>query len=138
MPFEEAAKRQLLNIASLPFIYKWIAAMPDVHLDKGATIGSVVATTRAIIPAPAAVGVDLGCGMMAVKTSLNAGQLPDNLSAVRSAIEQAVPHGRSKRLGKSTHDVGAWGDLPDDVMTAQQDLVEIVHTLKQVVCVKGR
>ncbi|MGR9117256.1 MAG: RtcB family protein [Gammaproteobacteria bacterium] len=122
VPFEEAAKRQLLNIAGLPFIYKWIAAMPDVHLGKGATIGSVVATTRAIIPA--AVGVDLGCGMMAVKTSLTAGQLPDNLSAVRSAIEQAVPHGRSKRLRKSTRDVGAWGDLPDDVLAAWAPLAE--------------
>ncbi|WP_031435161.1 RtcB family protein [Methylomarinum vadi] len=120
--FEDAAKRQLLNIAQLPFIYKWIAAMPDVHLGKGATIGSVVATTKAVIPA--AVGVDLGCGMMAVKTSLDAGQLPDNLSAVRSAIEQAVPHGRSKRLRKSTRDIGAWGDLPDDVMAAWKPLSE--------------
>ncbi len=120
VPFEDAAKRQLLNIASLPFIYKWVAAMPDVHLGKGATIGSVVATTRAVIPA--AVGVDLGCGMMAVKTSLRAGQLPDNLSGVRGAIEQAVPHGRSKRLRRNARDVGAWGELPDDVIAAWMPL----------------
>ena len=116
VPFEEAARQQLLNISKLPFIYKWIAAMPDVHLGKGATIGSVVATTDAIIPA--AVGVDIGCGMMAVKTALQAEQLPDNLSGVRSAIEQAVPHGRSKRIRKSTRDIGAWGELPEDVVSA--------------------
>ena len=64
--FEAEAKKQLQNIAELPFIYKWIAAMPDVHLGKEATIGSVIPTTKAVIPS--AVGVDIGCGMMAVKT----------------------------------------------------------------------
>ncbi|CAG1021433.1 partial RNA-splicing ligase RtcB, partial [Patescibacteria group bacterium] len=68
--FDDNSKRQLLNIASLPFIHKWVAAMPDVHLGKGATIGSVIPTSGAVIPA--AVGVDLGCGMMATKTSLTA------------------------------------------------------------------
>ncbi len=120
VPFEQAAKQQLINISRLPFVYKWIAAMPDVHLGKGATIGSVVATIGAIIPA--AVGVDIGCGMMAVKTALKADQLPDNLSAVRSAVEQAVPHGRSARLRKGGRDVGAWKDLPDDVLTAWKPL----------------
>src|SRR5262245_60365230 len=62
---EDDAKKQLLNIASMPFIYKWVAVMPDVHLGKGATIGSVIPSHKAIIPA--AVGVDLGCGMMAVQ-----------------------------------------------------------------------
>jgi tRNA-splicing ligase RtcB (3'-phosphate/5'-hydroxy nucleic acid ligase) len=114
--FEDAARQQLINISRLPFIYKWLAVMPDVHLGKGATIGSVVATTDAIIPA--AVGVDLGCGMMAVKTGLRAEQLPDNLAAVRSAIEQAVPHGRSKRMRQNGRDVGAWCDLPSDVVSA--------------------
>ena len=112
VPFEDAAKQQLINISKLPFIYKWVAAMPDVHLGKGATIGSVVPTLNAIIPA--AVGVDIGCGMMAVKTSLTAEQLPDNLHGIRSAIEAAVPHGRSKRL-RGTRDKGAWGELPEDV-----------------------
>ncbi|MGE0786950.1 MAG: RtcB family protein [Sandaracinaceae bacterium] len=108
---EADAKRQLANVASLPFVHKWVAAMPDVHWGMGATIGSVIPTTRAIIPA--AVGVDLGCGMMAVRTSLDASQLPDSLARVRTAIEAAVPHGRS--AGRTKRDKGAWGDVPDDV-----------------------
>ena len=106
VPFEDAAREQLLQTASLPFIHKWVAAMPDVHLGLGATVGSVVATTRAIIPA--AVGVDIGCGMMAVETSLVASQLPDDLAPLRRAIEAAVPHGRSDNGGKN--DRGAWHD----------------------------
>src|SRR5262249_41295655 len=102
---EDDAKRQLLNIAAMPFIYKWIAVMPDVHLGKGATIGSVIPSRKAIIPA--AVGVDIGCGMMAVKTSLNAVDLPDNLQKIRNAIENAVPHGRTNNGGK--RDRGALG-----------------------------
>ena len=108
VPVEEAAKKQLMNIATLPFIYRWIAVMPDVHLGKGATVGSVIPTQKAIIPA--AVGVDIGCGMMAVRTSLNASQLPDDLHALRSAIEQAVPHGRTDNGGRN--DRGAWSRPP--------------------------
>src|SRR5688500_7427848 len=89
VPLEDAAKQQLLNIATLPFIFRWIAVMPDVHLGKGATVGSVIPTKKAIIPA--AVGVDIGCGMMAVRTSLSANELPDDLHALRSGIERAVP-----------------------------------------------
>jgi tRNA-splicing ligase RtcB (3'-phosphate/5'-hydroxy nucleic acid ligase) len=107
VPVDEAAKQQLQNLASLPFIYKWLAVMPDVHLGKGATIGSVVPTERAIIPA--AVGVDIGCGMMAVQTSLRARDLPDSLREVRSSIEAAVPHGRTSNRGR---DRGAWGEPP--------------------------
>ena len=70
VPVEDAARQQLLNVAQLPFIYKWVAAMPDVHLGIGATVGSVIPTSGAIIPA--AVGVDIGCGMMAVQTTLHA------------------------------------------------------------------
>jgi tRNA-splicing ligase RtcB (3'-phosphate/5'-hydroxy nucleic acid ligase) len=69
VPLEDAARQQLLNVARLPFIYKWVAAMPDVHWGIGATVGSVIPTKGAIIPA--AVGVDIGCGMMAVQTSLH-------------------------------------------------------------------
>ena len=103
--FEEQAREQLRNIASLPFIFKHIAAMPDVHLGKGATIGSVVATKGAIIPA--AVGVDIGCGMNAVRLSLTANDLPDSLVNVRGMIERMVPvgheyHNRS-RLGSKWH-----------------------------------
>ena len=88
---EDAAKDQLKNIANLPFVHHHVAAMPDVHLGIGATIGSVIPTHKAIIPA--SVGVDIGCGMMAVETSLKAEQLPDNLRQLRSAIESAVPVG---------------------------------------------
>src|SRR6202171_1074283 len=91
VPLEDAARKQLLNAAQLPFIFKWIAAMPDVHWGRGATVGSVIATKGAIIPA--AVGVDIGCGMMAVRTSLHARHLPDDLYAIRMAIEAAVPVG---------------------------------------------
>lgn len=121
VPFDENAKQQLLNIAKMPFIHKWVAAMPDVHLGKGATIGSVIPTVGAVIPA--AVGVDLGCGMMAVKTSLTATQLPDSLLAIRHAIEKAVPHGRSKHA-RGRRDKGSWGDIPDDVATAWKPLDE--------------
>ena len=80
VPVEEEAKRQLANTARMPFIYKHMAAMPDVHLGKGSTIGSVIPTLGAIIPA--AVGVDIGCGMMAAKTTLAASDLPDIASVV--------------------------------------------------------
>ncbi|HEX7152113.1 MAG TPA: RtcB family protein [Thermoanaerobaculia bacterium] len=105
---EDAARQQLLNVARLPFIYKWVAAMPDVHWGMGATVGSVIPTKKAIIPA--AVGVDIGCGMMAVRTTLHANQLPDSLREVRSAIEAAVPHGRTDNGGKN--DRGAWHEAP--------------------------
>lgn len=85
------SQEQLVNIATLPFIHKHVAAMPDVHLGKGATVGSVIATKNAIIPA--AVGVDIGCGMNAVKLSIKGNQLPDNLHDIRLAIEKAVPLG---------------------------------------------
>ena len=116
--FEEEARRQVLNVASMPFIHKWVAIMPDVHWGLGATIGSVIPTVGAIIPA--AVGVDIGCGMMAVQTSLTANDLPDNLKGVRSAIERAVPHGRTigrKRRGRS-RDEGSWGKTPASVDAA--------------------
>src|SRR6266542_2435285 len=108
VPLEDAARQQLLNVAQLPFIYKWVAAMPDVHWGIGATVGSVIPTRGAIIPA--AVGVDIGCGMMAVQTSLHANHLPDNLHGIRTAIEKAVPHGRTDNGGKN--DRGAWSDAP--------------------------
>ena len=118
VPVEDAAKKQLLNASNLPFIYKWIAAMPDVHLGKGATIGSVIPTKGAIIPA--AVGVDIGCGMIAVKTSLHATDLPDNLAPLRSAIEKAVPHG--KTFGK--RDEGAWHNPPAEADAAWSVLAD--------------
>jgi tRNA-splicing ligase RtcB len=88
---EDSALQQLRNLAAMPFIHKHIAAMPDVHWGMGATVGSVIAAKRAVIPA--AVGVDIGCGMMAVKTNLNTMDLPDNMGRVRCAIERSVPVG---------------------------------------------
>jgi tRNA-splicing ligase RtcB len=91
VPVEDEARRQLINIARLPFVYRHVAAMPDVHLGIGATVGSVIPTVGAVIPA--AVGVDIGCGMCAVRTSLRAEHLPDSLRDIRLAIEEAVPVG---------------------------------------------
>lgn len=105
---EDAAKQQLLNLSNMPFIHKHIVAMPDVHWGMGATIGSVIATKGAIIPA--AVGVDIGCGMMAQRTSLTATDLPDNLHNLRSAIESRIPHGRTNNGGVG--DRGAWHKIP--------------------------
>jgi tRNA-splicing ligase RtcB len=82
---------QLVNIANLPIVHHHVAAMPDVHLGIGATVGSVIPTLKAVIPA--AVGVDIGCGMNAVRTSLKASDLPDNLYQIRSRIEARVPVG---------------------------------------------
>ena len=95
--FEDGAREQVLNMARLPFFHKWVAVMPDVHAGKGATIGSVIPSVGAIVPA--AVGVDIGCGMMAVKTSLSSADLPDNLASIRVAIEATVPHGRTHHGG---------------------------------------
>lgn len=87
---EDSAMRQLQNTAGLPWI-KGLAVMPDVHYGKGATVGSVIAMKDAVCPA--AVGVDIGCGMSAVKTSLTANDLPGDLSGLRSQIERAIPVG---------------------------------------------
>lgn len=106
---EHEAIQQLLNVASLPIVHGHIAAMPDVHAGKGATVGSVIPTRQAIIPA--AVGVDIGCGMNAVCTTLRAANLPDSLRKLRSAIEAAVPtgfnqHPASRMRGSQLQRVG--------------------------------
>ena len=119
VPIEDAALKQLKNVASLPFIHKHVAVMPDVHWGMGATVGSVIPTVGAIIPA--AVGVDIGCGMMAVRTSIRAEHLPDDLSGIRSAIEAAVPHGRTDNGGRN--DKGAWaGEPPASAVTRWGEL----------------
>jgi tRNA-splicing ligase RtcB len=121
VPVEKEAKAQLANTAKMPFIYKHIAVMPDVHLGKGSTIGSVIPTLGAIIPA--AVGVDIGCGMMAAKTTLNARDLPDNLGPLRSAIEKAIPHGMThKTRGYKGRDEGSWQHPPSTVDAAWAQL----------------
>lgn len=111
--FDENAMKQLRNTAKLPFVFKHVAGMPDVHFGMGATVGSVVATKGAIVPA--CVGVDIGCGMMAVKTNLTASDLPDNLHKIRCEIESKVPHGRTNngQIG----DRGAWHDIPEYVQS---------------------
>lgn len=114
VPFDENARRQLENTARLPFIYKWVAAMPDVHCGIGATVGSVIATKGAIIPA--AVGVDIGCGMAAARTTLTASDLPDTLRPMREAVERSVPHGFT--AGRGRRDVGSWRDAPRRIAEA--------------------
>nr|WP_228254831.1 RtcB family protein [Aquirhabdus parva] len=120
VPVEEGAKSQLIKAAKMPFIYKWMAVMPDVHVGIGATIGSVIPTKGAIIPA--AVGVDIGCGMMAVKTSLTASDLPDNLSGLRTELERLIPHGMTPK--RSGRDRGSWHDAPERVDQAWAGLAD--------------
>src|SRR5580698_9212996 len=93
---------QLYNITTVPQV-AGVAVMPDVHLGIGATVGSVIAMRGAVCPA--AVGVDIGCGMTAVRTSLTAKDLPDDLSGLRSRIEAAIPVGRAAHEGSA--DLGA-------------------------------
>src|SRR6187431_775007 len=120
VPVEDGARKQLAAAARMPFVFSHVAAMPDVHVGIGATVGSVIPTKGAVIPA--AVGVDIGCGMMAARTSLVASDLPDNLEAIRSAIERAVPHGRS--VGRGGRDVGSWGEPPRAVVDAWASLAQ--------------
>jgi len=105
---EAEAQKQLLNLSTMPFVFKNIAVMPDAHKGMGSTVGTVIPTLGAIIPA--AVGVDIGCGMNAVRTSLTANDLPDSLGHIRAAIERAIPHGRTDNGGDN--DRGAWGEIP--------------------------
>jgi len=101
---ESDAIRQLKAVAALPWVAHHVAVMPDVHVGKGATVGSVIALRGAV--APAAVGVDVGCGMAAQKTSLKAADLPDSLQRLRFAIEKAVP------VGRAHHPHSVWEEEP--------------------------
>jgi tRNA-splicing ligase RtcB (3'-phosphate/5'-hydroxy nucleic acid ligase) len=114
VPVEPEARQQLAQLARLPVVWPHVAAMPDVHVGIGATVGSVVPTRHAIIPA--AVGVDIGCGMIATRTSLTAADLPDSLAGVRAEIERSVPHGRTTARGG--RDKGAWNDPPKTVASS--------------------
>lgn len=106
---EAAAEQQLRNTASLPFIYKHLAVMPDCHWGMGATVGSVLPTVGAIVPA--AVGVDIGCGMIAQRLpSVRLDSVYQHRKEIRAAIEAAVPHGRTDNGGKN--DRGSWSDPP--------------------------
>lgn len=124
VPVEAEAQRQLENAAKLPIVFSHVAVMPDVHYGIGATIGSVIPTLKAIIPA--AVGVDIGCGMIACKTTLVASDLPDNLGPLRSEIEKAVPHGMSPKQYRregSNRDKGSWENTPAAADAAWAQLV---------------
>jgi tRNA-splicing ligase RtcB len=132
---EDQARKQLDNIAAMPFIHKHVAIMPDCHWGMGATVGSVIPTRGAIIPA--AVGVDIGCGMMAVRTSLNASDLPDNLHGLRTEIESRVPHGRTDNGGEN--DRGAWGDtIPEPAIDIWSGLEKITAKHPKLTQAAGR
>ncbi len=125
VPVDEQAKSQLTDIARMPFVHSHLAVMPDVHVGKGATVGSVIATKGAIIPA--AVGVDIGCGMMAVQTTLKAKDLPESLASLRARIERAVPHGSVTVRGRAHK--GSWGNTPDSVATRWKTLEKRHETI---------
>ena len=114
---EDSALTQLKNLARLPFIHSnGVAVMPDVHAGIGSTVGTVIATDKAIIPA--AVGVDIGCGMNAVRLTLRAEQLPDNLGPIRDAIEKAVPLGKGGSVSQTMphqYPDGKMCDLADTI-----------------------
>src|SRR3954451_21467611 len=124
---DEKAREQLSRAAKMPFIFKHVAAMPDVHVGIGATVGSVVATKGAIIPA--AVGVDIGCGMMAVQTSLTASDLPDSLASLRTRIERAVPHGFVSTRGRARK--GEWENMPASVTTRWSGLADRLTKIQE-------
>ncbi len=122
VPLEAQAHEQLRNIAAIPFVGPWVAVMPDVHLGKGATVGSVIPTRGAIIPA--AVGVDIGCGMAAVRTTLRANDLPDDLRQLRNSIERSIPVGNGR--GGEHH------RMPDSIHTrlVQSGLADGLEKIK--------
>jgi len=114
VPVEDSARQQLIACARLPFVWPHVAVMPDVHWGMGATVGSVIPTRGAIVPA--AVGVDLGCGMCAVRTPLTSSVLGDNATAIYDRLRDAIPHGRTDNGG--ANDRGAWGEPPADVLAS--------------------
>lgn len=111
---EDAAMAQLNAVAGLPFVTPHVAVMPDVHAGKGSTVGSVIPMSGAVVPA--VVGVDIGCGMCAVRTNLTSRDLPESLASLRSRIEASVPHGRTDDGGRN--DRGRWGSVPQAVSDA--------------------
>lgn len=112
---ESQALQQLKNVASLPFVFKHIAAMPDVHLGIGATVGSVIATKGAVIPA--AVGVDIGCGMIAARLNIEPDRILHDLDRLRHSIERSIPVGTesNRKITESVATWRGWKDLPENV-----------------------
>ena len=107
---------QLKNVAALPWVAHHVAVMPDVHAGRGATVGSVIAMQGAV--APAAVGVDIGCGMAAVETSLTSDDLPDDLRRLRTDIERAIP------VGRAAHREAAWESAGQELRAAGAALMD--------------
>lgn len=130
---EPEAMRQLHNISALPWTFKHVAVMPDVHYGKGATVGSVIAMRDAV--SPAAVGVDIGCGMTAVRTSLRAEDLPADLSRLRSNVERAVPVGRGQHKATAFTDRDArdwdafWRRFDDLTPTGRVEASRALHQM---------
>jgi tRNA-splicing ligase RtcB len=125
---ESAALDQLKNTASLPFIYKHVAVMPDVHYGIGATVGSVVATKGAVVPA--CVGVDIGCGMMASLLPFKANRLPDNLQGLFDAISKAVPVGQGMHdAAVMDFDISGYQMLPNKILDDPMRMVRQMGTL---------
>src|SRR6476469_6274672 len=127
VPVEGEAITQIRNISMLPVLAGHIAIMPDVHLGKGATVGSVIPTKAAVIPA--AVGVDIGCGMIATELDLTADQLPDTLDPLLSRIERVIPAG----MGQAHGDVGRRADRWFATHTPATDLEtkQVTKAMKQ-------
>jgi tRNA-splicing ligase RtcB len=124
VPFEEQAVEQLKKTAQLPFVHHYVAAMADAHLGVGATIGTVLPTKGAVVPA--AVGVDIGCGMLAVPTNMRREQFRGIEHAVRLEIESAVPCGRTNNGGVG--DRGAWGETPQHILDIWNEEFESAYT----------
>lgn len=129
---EELAIEQIKNVASLPFIHKHIAVMPDVHAGYGCTVGSVIPTYKAVIPA--AVGVDIGCGMIAVRTNIKANELPESLAKIRSEIEAEIPVGFNirQREHKSSHMERMCGSLGTAIVADYFDDYDIKFSQKHI------
>src|SRR3984957_5090284 len=135
VPIEEEAKKQLSNTARMPFIFKHVAAMPDVHLGIGATVGSVIATKGAVIPA--AVGVDIGCGMAAIKLHVPAEMVKEKAKEIRHSIERSIPVGfgeNKKAMGEVADwdGWGSWGNLHAPELTRHGQIELKAKALKQL------
>lgn len=116
---DPATIQQLRRLANFPFLFRHVAAMPDAHLGRGATVGSVLATQGAVLPAAA--GVDLGCGMEAIRTSLEASDLPESLRDLRARIERAIPHGKTGK-GSNRENIGSWSCPPNSILRSWKSL----------------
>ncbi|HTV73004.1 MAG TPA: RtcB family protein [Candidatus Acidoferrales bacterium] len=135
--FEDDALRQLQNIAELRFVFSHIDVMRDVHAGTGATVGAVIPTIGAIIPA--AVGVDIGCGMIAQRTSLRQEELPDDLRPIRDALERTIPGGFGKHKHVPASVSAAWKALAPafDRIVAKHPVIDNGKPIEQLATLGG-